>query len=283
MSTQMQARSSADGLLYVWVANAPDFAATGYPGPGSALDIAISMRPAGASIDSGGSSGGAGLVVSGTPVTGYVPKWNGTDAVWSTVSGYAMGFSAVTTLVETSQSVVAPAFTASHTATPTSLVLTNTLNGESKNVLGTPTSFTSSQTYARTTPNQTVVFTLTSTDGITPQVRTATITWGQKVYWGNKVPATHNAAFITGLPSNGLQTTGNKTFTATAGATENLYFAYPTRLGSPTVVIGGFTYSWTVISTTISVTNAQGFAENYTLIQNENLGVGTKTVAVTVA
>jgi hypothetical protein len=241
------------------------------------------LRTLNDSFGSGGGSGGTGLEVEGTPSTGDVPKWNGTDAVWSAVDSYAMGFAATTSMVECSQSVVSPAFTASHTETPISLLLTNNLNGESKNVLGTPTSFTSSQTYQRTTPNQTVVFTLSGSDGITSPVRTATMTWGQRVYWGNKVPGTHNAAFVTGLPSSGLQTTGNKTFTATAGGTENLYFAFPTRLGSATVVIGGFTYSWTVISTTISVTNAQGFAENYTLIQNENLGVGAKTVAVTVS
>lgn len=235
-------------------------------------------------LSSGGSSsGGTGLEVSGTPAAGNVVKWNGTDAVWGTSGTYALGFSVVTATVETSQTVAAPAFTATHTATPTSLVLTNNLNGESKSVVGTPTSFASSLSYQRTTPNQSVTFTLTGSDGITPAVRTATITWGQRVYYGNKVPGTHNAAFITGLPSNTLQTTGSRTFTATAAGTENLYYAYPTRFGTATVVIGGFTYSWTVISTTISVTNAQGYAENYTLIQNENLGVGAKTVAVTVA
>jgi hypothetical protein len=46
---QMQAKSSADAQLYSWLAVAPDFAAVGYPGPGSAQDIAIS----GGGIDTG--------------------------------------------------------------------------------------------------------------------------------------------------------------------------------------------------------------------------------------
>lgn len=46
MSLQMQARSSTNGQLYNWVAVSPDFAGTGFPGPGTALDTAISMRPA---------------------------------------------------------------------------------------------------------------------------------------------------------------------------------------------------------------------------------------------
>lgn len=46
MSFQMQARSSADGQVYHWIAASADFAASGYGGPGSALDVAVSMRPA---------------------------------------------------------------------------------------------------------------------------------------------------------------------------------------------------------------------------------------------
>lgn len=53
MAVQMQARSSSNGQLYVWLAGSPDFAAAGYPGPGSALDVAVSMRPS-----TGGGGGG---------------------------------------------------------------------------------------------------------------------------------------------------------------------------------------------------------------------------------
>lgn len=45
MTLQMQARSSSNGQLYSWNSDSPDFAAAGYPGPGSAQDVAISMRP----------------------------------------------------------------------------------------------------------------------------------------------------------------------------------------------------------------------------------------------
>lgn len=57
MSTkyQMQAKSSANGQLYSWLAAAPDFAAAGYVTagyPGSAQDIALS----GGGIDNTGGS-----------------------------------------------------------------------------------------------------------------------------------------------------------------------------------------------------------------------------------
>lgn len=54
----MQARSSTDGHLYNWLAVSADFAAAGYPGPGSAQDVAVSMRPT-----SGTGGGGAGDVI----------------------------------------------------------------------------------------------------------------------------------------------------------------------------------------------------------------------------
>jgi hypothetical protein len=51
---QMQARSSADGRLYSWLAAAPDFVASGYITagyPGTALDVAMT----GGGIDTGSS------------------------------------------------------------------------------------------------------------------------------------------------------------------------------------------------------------------------------------
>jgi hypothetical protein len=127
------------------------------------------------------------------------------------------------------------------------------------------------------------VFTLTGSDGISSSVATRTFTWCQLVYWGSAVPAAFNGAFIQALGNSTLQTTGNKSFTLASGATSHKYFAFPTRLGTAAVVIGGFSYSWTVQSTTIAVTNSNGYVENYTLIENENLGVSSETITVTVS
>ena len=46
MTVQNQALSSADGILYSWVTASPDWAASSFPGPGSALHIAVAMAPA---------------------------------------------------------------------------------------------------------------------------------------------------------------------------------------------------------------------------------------------
>lgn len=44
MACLMQARSSSDGQLYVWRVSDVDFSGTGFPGPGSPLDITLSVR-----------------------------------------------------------------------------------------------------------------------------------------------------------------------------------------------------------------------------------------------
>lgn len=228
----------------------------------------------------GGTGGGSGLVVSGTPAVGQVPKWNGTDAVWSDLDAYALGFSVTTSLVETGQNVVNPTFSATHTDPPTSLVLTNNYNVEAKNVLGTPTSFFSSQTYQRTTPNQTVVFTLTGSDGITVAVRTATMTWCQKNFWGVSSTPANTEAFIEGLATSALDTNVGSAFGVTAGGSNKIYFAHPTRYGTPTFTVGGFAGGFILRSSTISVTNAQGFTENYSLWESVNAGLGATNVTV---
>lgn len=56
---QMQAKSSADGQLYSWLAVAPDWSAVGYSTagyPGAALDVTLT----GGGLDTTGGGGGGG-------------------------------------------------------------------------------------------------------------------------------------------------------------------------------------------------------------------------------
>lgn len=61
----MQARSSSDGALYTWTRPSADFSGTGFPGPGSAQDIAVSGRP---TASSGGAGGGGDVLGLGSSV-----------------------------------------------------------------------------------------------------------------------------------------------------------------------------------------------------------------------
>ncbi len=193
------------------------------------------------------------------------------------------GFGANTSLVECSQTVVTPGFTASYTgpAVATAL-LTNSVNGESKDVHTTPTAFTSSQNYQRTIPNQSVTFTLTVTGvaGPAPAPVSTSITWGQKNFWGVSSSPADTEAFIESLASNQLSTGRGAGFTVNASGTNKIYYACPTRYGTPTFTVGGFVGGFIRRMTGISVTNAQGFTETYDLWESAVAGLGSQTVVV---
>ncbi len=223
--------------------------------------------------------GGAGLQVFGTPADQWLVTWSAanTRAEWQPTGGLqVLSFNAAVGLYECGQSVVNPAFTASYNAAPTSAVLTNDLNGESKNVISTPTSFFSSQTYVRSTPNQSVTWTLTTSNG----TRTASSTWGQKNFWGISTSPASTEAFIEALASSQLTTARNAGFSVNATGANKIYFATPTRYGTPVFTVGGFVGGFILLSSTIAVTNAQGFAENYSLYESVNAGLGTTAVTV---
>ncbi len=58
MNCVMQARSSDDGALYTWASNGPDFAGSGYGGPGSPEEIAVAQSSISSSATPSGSAGG---------------------------------------------------------------------------------------------------------------------------------------------------------------------------------------------------------------------------------
>ena len=218
-----------------------------------------------------------GLIVTGTPSVGWLVTWNGTAAEWQPSGGFqVLSFNVASSLYETGQAVVNPAFTASYNTTPATALLTNDLNGESKDVHATPTSFASSQTYTRSTPNQTVTWALTTSIG----TRTASSTWGQKNFWGISTSPASTEAFVEALASSQLTTSRNAGFTVNPTGANKIYFAHPTRYGTPVFTVGGFVGGFILLSSTISVTNAQGFTESYSLWESVNAGLGSTTVTV---
>lgn len=227
----------------------------------------------------GGGGGGGGLAVSGTPVTGYVVMWDGVGARWEPVSGFSItAFAPTVSLVECGQSVVNPAFTAAYNVTPTTATLTNNANGESKDVHATPTSFASSQTYVKSTPNQSVIWTLNAANGsLAAAPRTCTMTWAQKNFFGISSAPANTEAFIESLSST-LATTRAGSFSVTASGTNKIYYAIPTRYGAPTFSVGGFAGGFILRASAITVTNPQGFAETYDLYESTNAGLGATTV-----
>lgn len=183
-------------------------------------------------------------------------------------------------LVEVGQTVNSPAFTASYGIyVPTLATLTNSDNLESKNVTGSPTSFTSSQNYSHSSYGVVTTFTLTANKG--PLVRSSqtTVTWTQKFYTGVGTAGQTSSAFIQSL-TGVLQTYKNGNYLITAGAGQKVYIAYRAAYGTSQFLIGGFNGGFNA-PTTVSVTNAHGFTENYYLYESVNQNLGAVTVTVT--
>ncbi len=107
--------------------------------------------------------------------------------------------------------------------------------------------------------------------------KTTSIAFLNGVYWGAKTaPDNYDSAFILGL-SKALQANKTKTFTATAGSGEYLYYCIPSRYGEVLFNVGGFDGGFTKVST-IEFTNASGYKENYDIYKSDNENLGKQTV-----
>ena len=102
-------------------------------------------------------------------------------------------------------------------------------------------------------------------------------------YWG--VSAVGNGLFVStdvtaGLGNNELSNTIPKTFTVTPGSTQYIVYAYPSRLGTATFTVGGFSGGFNPPQT-LTVTNGSGFAETFYVYESVNKNLGSTTVVVT--
>lgn len=224
---------------------------------------------------------GSGFSPGGTPAAGDVVKWNGSAAVWGGADAFSItAFAATAAVLEVGATATNPAFTAAENRTPTTLTLTNTDNGESKDVHATPTSFSSSQSYTKTGNNATVTFTITGSDGVSPANRSASIAWRPRVYWGVAAHGLNNEAGIEGLASSALQSSRVASHTVNATGSTRVYWAAPASYGTPTFTVGGFSGGFSLVSNTISVTNANGVNQLYQLWESDSAGLGAITVVV---
>lgn len=224
----------------------------------------------------------SGFSPAGTQTEGYTIKSISGVPTWAPTTAYSItAFAAVTPVVRVGSTVVNPAFTATHSATPVTLLLTNTDNAESKNVVATPTTPSSSMSYTKTTNNATVTATLTGNDGISAANRSASIAWRPDVYWGTGVAGLTTEAHIEALASSELLASRVKTFSVNATGSLKVYLAIPASYGTPTFTVGGFSGGFTLVSATISVTNVNGVTQNYALYESDTPGLGSISVVVT--
>lgn len=124
-------------------------------------------------------------------------------------------------------------------------------------------------------------FTLVATDerGATA-TKFATLSFLNGVYYGvMEDDTTLDSAAVLTLTKK-LQSSRALSFTVTAGATQRIAFAIPTRYGTPNFNVGGFDGGFHLAST-IDLTNASGYTESYDVWLSENTGLGSTTVKVT--
>lgn len=108
---------------------------------------------------------------------------------------------------------------------------------------------------------------------------TTSISFLNGVYYGVlESGATIDSAAILALTRK-LQGSKGITFTADAGATQQIVYALPTRYGVPGFNVGGFDGGFAK-ATTFDFTNASGYTESYDVWLSENVGLGSTTVKV---
>ena len=126
----------------------------------------------------------------------------------------------------------------------------------------------------------TKVFTLNATDGTDNDTLAITYYFYNRRFWGKTTSTSgFTEATVEGLASNELSNSRAKTFSSTTSTGEYILYAYPSRLGTATFTVGGFSGGFQAPET-VSVTNASGYTENYYVYRSDNANLGTISVVV---
>lgn len=191
------------------------------------------------------------------------------------VSTFSVGSS--TALV--GSTVTTPSFTATYNDTVDSAVLTDNYGTASATLNSPFTSFSSTGSFVKNTPGQSVTFTLTAISSGYTATKTTNITWYNYRFYGVSASGAATESFIESLTAE-LSNSKSKTLSVTAGIGQKIYYAYPTRLGTATFTVGGFEGGFNLLDT-ISVTNSSEYTENYYLYESTNANLGATTVVIT--
>lgn len=126
-----------------------------------------------------------------------------------------------------------------------------------------------------------VQFTLNATDGVDSSSSTLTYYFFNDIYYGVSIKdSSYIASDVTGLATSFLNNTQATTFPITAGAIEYVVYAYPKRMGVAYFWVNGFQGGFNSPET-VSITNANGYTEDYYVYSSEHLNLGSITVLVT--
>lgn len=98
-------------------------------------------------------------------------------------------------------------------------------------------------------------------------------------YYGAANSATVTSAFVNALASKALTKTKARTITVNAAGSKYIWYAIPSRLGTPVFTVGGFEGGFSLAST-LQVTNDAGYEEEYKVYKSDNPGLGSTKVVI---
>jgi len=146
---------------------------------------------------------------------------------------------------------------------------------------GTVTLSASQTSYTYTTSfSAGFTFVLTINDGTSSDTANLAINFFNGVYYGTAtIPGAVNSAFVTALATKNLSDTKNRSISLNASSGNYYWYAYPTRFGTASFTVGGFAGGFED-AVTVSVTNAEGYNENYYVYRSTNSGQGSNTIVI---
>ena len=125
-----------------------------------------------------------------------------------------------------------------------------------------------------------IAFTLHATDGVDPKTASIGVSFFNNIFYGVSDKASgYTESDVEGLAGVVISNTKGRTFTVTPGATEYIIYALPVRLGTVTFWVGGFEGGF-LDPETVSITNTNGFTEDYYVYRSTHTNLGTTTVQV---
>jgi hypothetical protein len=229
-----------------------------------------------------------GITATGTPTLNDIPIWNGTEAQWAaqgttfsfSVSAFSDGQNSPQ-LIGTGEWKAAGdiSFTASYANGPaTSAYIAK--SGWTNLTLSTPfTAITSAEAVNYPSVGSSVTFTLNASKGASSDTETQSVAFYNYIYYGVSTATTFDEADVEALATSVISNTKGRTITETAGASDYIVYALPSRLGTVTFTVGGFEGGFESPET-VSLTNSAGFTEDYYVYRSTNADLGLTTVVI---
>lgn len=107
------------------------------------------------------------------------------------------------------------------------------------------------------------------------------ITFCNRICYGVATEGVYDSAFISSLSSQILSDARGRNITVVANEGEHIFYALPSRLGTPNFNVGGFDGGFTKVASRVVHTNASNYTESYDVWMSDNENLGSTTVKIT--